>query len=58
MGAWGEGLLDNDTALDVAADWDQFVTQLIKLANWDGAQIWKFMERCYQRQPKAHSSWR
>ncbi len=50
MGAWGEGLLDNDTALDVAADWDQFVTPLIKLANWDGAQIWKFMERCYFRQ--------
>lgn len=49
MGAWGKGLLENDTALDVAADWDRFVTPYVTLASWNGEQVWDFFKRIYFR---------
>jgi hypothetical protein len=49
MGAWGKGLLDNDTALDVAADWERFVQPRIADSAWGGEDTWQFFRRTYFR---------
>lgn len=49
MGAWGENLLDNDDALDVVADWNEFVAPCIAAAGWGAEQVWNFLRKVYFR---------
>jgi hypothetical protein len=49
MGAWGKGFLENDTALDLVAHWDQFMMPYIASASWNGEEVWDFFKRIYFR---------
>ncbi len=49
MGAWGNGLLENDTALDFVLNWEDYVVQNLTHASWDGSATWKFLIRIYFR---------
>ncbi len=51
MGDWGEGLLDNDAAADLAIDWDDYVVRGRERDPefWTPERIWRFFDRSHVR---------
>jgi hypothetical protein len=47
MGAWAEGLLDNDVAQDFVLRWDRYIAPLIIERHWSGDMVWAFLRDLY-----------